>query len=134
MREPGDEVIFEFIKFATGGCCSATSGGGSGQPWDQAKQLPGPLRRQFALLFLHSGAHCSHIQPTGTIIQHMVSMHGEQPGYKGLQVSLSVLASCVGLLTQWAEIHNYVNVCNLECFPTNCMQIHAGLPVYRYKT
>ena len=50
---------------SVGDCCSAASGGDSGQPWDQTKQLPGPLHYQFALLLVPSGNNCPHIQSTG---------------------------------------------------------------------
>ena len=56
------------------GSCSATANcGESGQPWGQAKQLPGAFHHQFALLLVPFGNHCSHIQSTGINIMSLLS-------------------------------------------------------------
>ena len=63
------------IKYETLGSCATASCGDSSQPWDQAKQLPRAFHHQFALLLVHIGNHCPHIQSAGGSNTMVVIMH-----------------------------------------------------------
>ena len=55
------------LSLSLGFSDSAANGCLQGPQWDKAKQLPDSLHHQHAVLFLHPGTDCSHLQFSGII-------------------------------------------------------------------